>query len=246
VEPSNSPSLVSIVVPVYNEGENVQVCLRRLWAALESLPHEILICYDFDEDATLPSIAAMPDCPPSVRLTKNNLGRGALYALQAGFQAARGDVIVTTMADLCDPPEVIPAMVRKVREEGADVVSGSRYMRGGSQSGGPLLKRTLSRMAGLGLHWLTGMATHDPTTNFRAYSARFLRQMKVESQKGFEVALELTVKAHVLGYKVDEVPSSWQDRSAGTSRFRLWAWLPHYMHWALYGLRGSWFGRKKR
>ena len=50
------------------------------------------------------------------------------YALQAGFQAARGDVIVTTMADLSDPPEVIPAMVQKVRQEGADVVSGSRYM----------------------------------------------------------------------------------------------------------------------
>ncbi len=171
--------LVSIVVPVYNEGENIQVCLRRLWAALASMPHEILICYDFDADATLPAIRAMTDCPPSVRLVKNDLGRGVAYALQAGFQAARGDVVVTTMADLSDPPDVIPAMVAKVRREGADVVSGSRYMRGGSQTGGPLLKRTLSRWAGLGLRWLTRINTHDPTTNFRAYTrppaaARFL------------------------------------------------------------------------
>ena len=227
-------SLVSIVVPVYNEGENIQVCLRRLWAALASLPHEILVCYDFDADATLPAIRAMSDCPPSLRLVKNDLGRGVAYALQAGFQAARGDAIVTTMADLSDPPDVIPAMVRKVRQEGADVVSGSRYMKGGSQTGGPLLKRTLSRLAGLGLHWLIRMKTCDPTTNFRAYSARFLRHVEVQSRKGFEVALELTVKAHVLGYKVDEVPSGWEDRSAGESRFRLLSSLPRYMRWAFY------------
>ncbi len=235
--------LLSVVVPVYNEGENIQVCLRRLWAALEPLPHEILVCYDFDADTTLAAIRTMPDAPPSLRLVKNDLGPGVAYALQAGFQAARGDVIVTTMADLSDPPEVIPAMVQKVRGEGADVVSGSRYMRGGSQTGGPLLKRTLSRLAGLGLYWLTGLGTHDPTTNFRAYSARLLRTVPVESRQGFEVALELTVKAHVLGYKVDEVPSSWQDRSAGRSRFRLWHWMPRYLRWALYCVWRTWFRR---
>ena len=161
----DTESLVSIVIPVYNEGENIQICLRRLWAALASTPHEILVCYDFDADATLPAIRAMADCPPSLRLVKNDLGRGVAYALQAGFRRP-GDVIVTTMADLSDPPDVIPAIVQKVRQEGADVVSGSAYMRGGSQTGGPLLKRTLSHLAGLGLHWLTGMKTCDPTTNF--------------------------------------------------------------------------------
>jgi dolichol-phosphate mannosyltransferase len=241
----NVESLVSVVVPVYNEGENIQVCLRRLDAALKSLPHEILVCYDFDQDTTLPAIQAMPDILAALRLVKNDLGRGVIYALQAGFQAARGDVIVTTMADLSDPPEVIPAMVAKVRQESADVVSGSRYMKGGSQSGGPLLKRTLSRLAGLALHWLTGIPTHDPTTNFRAYRASYLRQVQVESSKGFEVALELTVKAHVLGFRVDEVPSSWQDRSAGQSRFKLWAWLPQYLRWMFYGIFGAWFRRNK-
>lgn len=238
---SPAEPLVSIVVPVYNEGENIQPCLRKLAAALAALPHEILVCYDFDGDTTLPAMQAMADCPAELRLVKNSLGRGVAFALQAGFQAAQGDVIVTTMADLSDPPEVIPAMVRAVRERGADVVSGSRYMRGGSQTGGPLVKRTLSRLAGLGLHWLTGMNTRDPTNNFRAYSARFLRAVPVESQKGFEVALELTAKAHVLGYQVSEVPSSWQDRSAGQSRFRLWAWLPFYLRWAWYAVRGTWF-----
>ena len=95
------------------------------------------------------------------------------------------------------------------------MVSGSRYMKGGSQTGGPLLKRTAFAPGGA---WpALGHADEHPRPddNFRAYSARFLRNVEVQSRKSFEVALELTVKAHVLGYKVDEVPSSWEDRSAG-------------------------------
>jgi glycosyltransferase involved in cell wall biosynthesis len=222
---------VSIVLPVVNEAGNIQACLRGLAEALRSLDHEILICYDFDEDSTLPAIAAMPDRPPGVRLVKNTIGPGVVNALKTGFREAAGDVIVTTMADLSDPPSVIPAMVDKIRREGADVVSGSRYMRGGSQSGGPLLKRLLSRAAGLSLHWIAGVPTHDATTNFRAYRADFVRATTVESRGGFEVATELTVKAHLGGRRIAEVPSSWKDRTAGESRFRLRAWLPRYLRW---------------
>jgi len=223
-----------VVIPVYNEGENIQVCVRRLTEALADTPHELIVCYDFDEDSTLLALAAMPDRPPTVRLVRNSLGKGVANALIAGFAAARGDVVVTSMADLSDPPSVIPLMAAKVREEGADIVSGSRYMRGGSQTGGPRLKTLLSRSAGLSLHYVGRLPTHDATTNFRAYSRRFLEDVAVESVRGFEVGLELTTKAHLLGYRVDEVPSSWTDRTAGTSKFDLVGWLPAYLHW--YGL----------
>lgn len=226
--------LISVVIPVYNEGENIQVCVRRLTEALEDTPHELIVCYDFDEDSTLPALADMPDRPSTVRLVRNSLGKGVANALIAGFAAARGDVIVTSMADLSDPPSVIPLMAAKIRDEGADIVSGSRYMPGGSQTGGPRLKTLLSRTAGLSLHYVGGLPTHDATTNFRGYSRRFLDEVAVESVRGFEVGLELTTKAHLLGYRVDEVPSSWTDRTAGTSRFDLVGWLPAYLHW--YGL----------
>ena len=225
-----STPLISLVLPVYNEGENIAECLRRIDRGLAGEPHEILVCYDTDGDTTLPAIAAMPDRPASVRLVKNDLGRGAPKAMRAGFAAARGDVIVTTMADLSDPPELVPRMAALVRA-GADVVSGSRYMRGGSQQGGPLVKRTLSRTAGLLLYWICGLRTHDPTNNFRAYSPRFLSTVEVESVRGFEIALELTVKAHLAGARVAEIPSSWVDRSAGKSNFKLWKWMPNYLRW---------------
>ena len=65
-------------------------------------------------------------------------------------------------------------------------------MPGGSQEGGPLVKRTLSRVAGLSLHWLAGVATHDATNNFKAYSKRFLGSVKVEAQGAFDIGLELS------------------------------------------------------
>ncbi|MGV0516193.1 glycosyltransferase [Mycobacterium kansasii] len=229
-----SERLVSVVIPVYNEGENIQICVRRLAEALADMPHELLVCYDFDEDTTLPALAAMPDKPATVRLVRNSIGKGVANALIAGFAAARGDVVVTSMADLSDPPSAIPLMAAKVRDEGADIVSGSRYMPGGSQTGGPRLKTLMSRTAGLSLHYVGGVPTHDATTNFRAYSRRFLDDVPVESLRGFEVGLELTTKAYLLGYRVDEVPSSWEDRTAGTSKVDLVGWLPAYLHW--YGL----------
>jgi glycosyltransferase involved in cell wall biosynthesis/SAM-dependent methyltransferase len=231
---TDNERLVSVVIPVYNEGPNIQVCVRRLTEALTDVPHELLVCYDFDEDSTLPALAAMHDKPATVRLVKNTLGKGVANALIAGFAAARGDVIITSMADLSDPPSVIPLMAAKVREESADIVSGSRYMPGGSQTGGPRLKTLMSRTAGLSLHYVGGLPTHDATTNFRAYSRRLLEDVAVESVRGFEVGLELTTKAHLLGYRVDEVPSTWTDREAGTSKFDLVGWLPAYLHW--YGL----------
>lgn len=230
-------SKISVVVPVYNERDNIATCLRGLWRALQSMPHEILVCYDFDEDTTLQGIAAMNDAPPSLRLVKNTIGRGAANALRSGFAAATGDVVVTTMADLSDPPENIPRMAELMRRENLAVVAGSRYMRGGSQTGGPILKRTLSRIAGVSLDWIAGVGTKDATSNFRAYSKAFLDSVTIESRAGFEIALELTVKAHLAHRGVGEVPSSWSDRTAGESRFRLWKWMPNYLRW---WLRAAW------
>ncbi len=223
--------LVSVIVPVYNEGDNIHACLRGLWQVLKNQPHEILICYDFDDDTTLEAVEKMPDKPDTLRWIRNDLGPGPALAMQAGFRAARGDVVITFMADLSDAPEIIPAMVEKIRHRGCAVVSGSRYMQGGAQSGGPFLKSTLSRLAGLSLFWLAGLKTHDATTNSRAYSRVFLDRVRMETKTGFMLALELTVKAHLLGYKIGEVPSVWRDRTAGESRFFLARSLFGYLYW---------------
>ena len=109
-------------------------------------------------------------------------------------------------------------------------------MPGGRQEGGPRLKRALSRVAGLTLHHVGGMPIHDSTSNYKIYQRQFLRTVKVESKAGFELALELCVKAYRRRLPLAEVPTVWADRTAGASRFSLERWLPQYMRWFVYGL----------
>jgi glycosyltransferase involved in cell wall biosynthesis len=227
-----SPPELSVVIPVYAEPDNIGPTLERLRAWVRT-GHEVLVVYDFEEDTTIPVVRALQAAMPMVRLHRNTLGRGVLNAMKAGIAEARAPYVIVSMADGSDDYRVVDAMVALGRS-GADVVAASRYMRGGAQVGGPPLKRLLSRLAGLTLYWLGGVATHDATNNFKLYSRRFLDSVTIESVAGFELALELTVKASLAGRTVREVPAVWRDRTAGESRFRLRAWLPHYLRW--YGL----------
>lgn len=236
-----STRLISIVVPVYNEAANIVGFVRDVESQVHDA-HEILIVYDFPEDTTVPAVQAMDPPCPSVRLVENKVGKGVLNALKAGLQSSRGDVVVVMMADRSDEPADVPRMATLIRE-GADVVAGSRYVHGGRQEGGPFLKRTLSRLAGVSLHYLAGLPVRDATNNFRAYSRRVIEELPIEGEASFALALELTLKAHWRGWRVAEVPTTWHDRTAGQSRFRLFLWLPHYLRWYLIALRRAWIGR---
>jgi dolichol-phosphate mannosyltransferase len=227
---NDPPPALSVVIPAYNEGENIVPVLRELHEHVHVAPKEVLIVYDFAEDTTVPVVERLLETYPDVRLVLNRFGRGALNALRTGLLDARAPYVLVTMADLSDDLRDVDAMYR-LALEGADVVAGSRYMHGGGQQGGPLVKRSLSRAAGLSLHFVGGVGTHDPTNNFKLYSRRLLQSVQIESSGGFELALELTVKAHLAGFGVAEVPTQWNDRTAGQSRFQLRRWLPHYLRW---------------
>jgi glycosyltransferase involved in cell wall biosynthesis len=238
-EPIPEPEL-SIVLPVYNEGEAVEPVLRALSAGVVTA-HEIVVVYDFVEDTTVPVVARLAGEIAGLRGLRNDIGRGVLNAMKAGIAGTRAPYVLISMADGSDEPHVVDPMVALARD-GADVVAASRYMPGGRQAGGPLLKRLMSRTAGLTLHWFAGVPTHDPTNNFKLYSRRFLEGVPIESRAGFELALELTVKATLQGRRVAEVPTTWRDRTAGKSNFKLRKWLPHYLHW----YRVAFVGRLRR
>jgi dolichol-phosphate mannosyltransferase len=235
VEPGTGPEL-SVVLPVYQEGEAVAPVLRALAAAIHT-SFELLVVYDFDDDPTVPVLRSLQAEIAQLRPLRNDLGRGVLNAMTAGIAEARGDYVLISMADGSDEPEVVDRMVELARG-GADVVAASRYMHGGHQVGGPAFKRLLSRTAGLTLHWFGGVPIHDSTSNFKLYSRPFLDSVTIESTAGFELALELSVKATLAGRRLAEVPTVWRDRTTGTSNFKLRKWLPHYVHWYWLGLRG--------
>ena len=159
-----------------------------------------------------------------------------MNAVRAGIAATTAEVVIITMADLSDDLRIVPRMVELIHDEGYDIVCASRYVKGGRQIGGPPLKGLMSRTAGVSLYWLAGLPTHDATNAFRAYRRSVLAEFPIESRGGFAYSLEITAKAYAAGRRITEVPSTWRDRSAGTSRFRLRAWLPHYLRWYLYAL----------
>lgn len=222
------------MVPVYNEAENFPRFYRSVVASVRT-PWRLLVVYDREEDTTLPVARAIAAGDPRVELVLN-AGRGVLGALKTGLARPTRGWVVVTMADGSDDHSQIDQMVALARR-GADLVSASRYMRGGAQRGAPFLKSTLSRVAGLTLKLLARLPTADPTNNYKLYSTEYLRSVSIESTGGFEVALELTVKAHLQGRRIVELPTVWQERTAGTSNFKLGRWLPRYLRWYLAALR---------
>lgn len=223
---------VSVVIPVFNEGEAILACLERILRDV-TLPSEILIVHDMPEDTTVPYAQKVAAADPRVRPVLNTYGRGPAQAIRFGIDTARAPVAVVTMADGSDDPRQIDELARLV-ERGVVVAAASRYMPGGQQVGGPRLKRMLSRWAGRSLHTFARVGTRDATNSFKAYSTDFVRQVGIESRTGFEIGLELTAKATRRRRPVAEIPTIWLDRQLGQSRFDLGRFLPSYLKWYLH------------
>lgn len=235
---SAAESPVTLIVPVFNEADN----LPRLIVEIErevTVPHRVLVVYDFEEDTTVPVARRLAETRPWLHVVRNDLGRGPASAIRAGFLTAGTGPAVVVMADLSDDLSQIPAMLEQYRA-GYRVICPSRYMRGGQQIGGGRVKSLMSRAAGLTLHWLAGFPTHDATNNYRMYDAELVNELGIDSRRGFEIALELTAKAFARGVPVTELPTVWRDRTAGTSNFRIMQWLPHYLRWYFFALRVGW------
>jgi dolichol-phosphate mannosyltransferase len=217
------------VVTARDEGEAIFGALRRICESV-SLSCEILVVCDSAEDVTVPWVEKYAEEDDRVRLVLNNLGPGPARAIRAGFESAVADVVVVTMADGCDDPQQIDQLTRLV-ERGVVVAAASRYSRGGQQVGGPLIKGVMSRLAGASLRVLARVGTWDPTNSFKAYDRKFVREVGIHSDQGFEVGLELVAKARRLRLPVAEVPTIWLDRTLGESHFKVVKWVPAYLRW---------------
>jgi glycosyltransferase involved in cell wall biosynthesis len=229
--------MLSVVCPVYNEAENIGNLFSQLKEKI-SVPMEVLVIYDREDDNTIPAVQDIAsNYPFEIRLIKNRFGAGALNAIKSGFLEFRNEAVLVVMADLSDNLSIVDEMYHMIADEGFDIVCGSRYMPSGRQTGGPLLKKTISRLAGVSLHYLAGLPTHDATNSFKMYRGELLKNIEIESQGGFELGIELVVKTFVRGGRIAELPSTWTDRVTGKSRFRMWKWMPSYLRWYFYALR---------
>ncbi len=225
---------LDIIIPVYNEGENIVETLRSLKDGVVT-PFRALICYDFDGDNTLPAVERIKkELGFEVLLVKNR-GAGVHNAITTGFEASRAPAVLVYPADEVYNIGIIDRMHQEFRK-GSKVVVASRFMKGGGMEGGPVLKSIVVRVASFVLHYIVGLPASDASYGLRLFSKKILDTVQIESTEGFTYAVELLVKCHRLKWKISEVPAKWYRREKGQSRFNFKKWLPHYFRWFLYAM----------
>lgn len=233
---------LDIVIPVYNEGRNIVATLAALRRSLAT-PARVLICYDHPEDDTLPAIRANPQAYAGLDIELVcNKGHGAHGAVMSGFAASTAPFVLMYPADDDANAPMLDRMVALARA-GCDIVCASRFMPGGAMVGCPPLKAVLVRSANFTLRHLARLPTNDASNGFRLFSRRVIERIAVESDEGFCYSIELLVKAHRLGWRIDEVPVRWLERRHGASRFQVIKWLPAYLRWYGYAFATTFLRR---
>ena len=222
---------LSVVLPVYNEDENIITTIESLNQVIP-VSHEIICVYDFDEDTTIPVLGDLMTKFPQLQMIKNEVARGPSGAIRAGIQQSSAPRVLVVMADACDDFSQIPHLF-SIGKEKDGVVCPSRYCKGGKQLLDPSLKVWLPQTAGFLLKLLTGIPTYDPTNSFKLYSAKIFDEIELQSTVSFSVTLEIVSKAYLLGYQIIEVPTTWKDRTKGVSNFKLLHSIPAYLKWFL-------------
>lgn len=224
------PPILALLIPVYHEEDNIIPLFNRIAESIK-IPVKIYILYDYDGDPTVGVVNGIKDSFKfPVVMVKNEMGKGVLNAIKTGFKSFEEEACVVIMADGSDDLNTINGMYGLFCQ-GFHIVCGSRYMRNGDQLGGTWFKKTLSRIAGMSLYFITHLPTHDVTNSFKLYSKPALEKITFESSGGFEIGMEIVVKSFVNNLAITEVPTTWRDRYEGTSKFKLWSWLPKYLKW---------------
>jgi glycosyltransferase involved in cell wall biosynthesis len=205
---------LSIVIPLYNEEENVKELYDRLTAVLErpGRPYELVFVDDGSLDRTFRRLAELQAGDPHIHVLRLRRNFGQTAALSAGFDYAEGDVIVAMDGDLQHLPEDIPALLAKV-EEGYDIASGWREKRTDSF----FLRRLPSLVANRLMAWLSGIRMRDFGSTFKAYRREVIKGTELYG----ELHRFIPALASWQGVSIVEVPITNAPRRRGASKYGL-------------------------
>jgi dolichol-phosphate mannosyltransferase len=205
--------VISLVIPTLNEVENIAPLLARI-ARCQPAPDQIIFVDDGSADDTRAVIRALAGSGPIALIERAEPLLGLAGAVIAGARAAKGEWLVVMDADLSHPPEKISELLEPLREGRADMVIGSRYLKGGSTPGWPLWRKALSRVAAALAYPLTGV--HDSMSGFFALPTKLLLEL-APAATGFKIAFEVLVQGG-RNLRVVEIPIVFRDRSRGISK----------------------------
>lgn len=220
---------VSIVVPAYNEEDNLPILVKNLQGLIkrEKLNAEILLIDDNSIDST-PKICNIFEKKYKNIFTIHRFGnRGMGNALIEGTKKAGGNVIVWVMADLSDDLNTIPKFLKRIKN-GYDLVFGSRYMKGGSPGDIPYDKALFSKSFTDLSRMFIGIKVHDITNAFRAFKKNVF-YITNPTSTDFAISPEFALKAYLAGFKLDEIPTVYSNRKKGVTKFKIFKMSIRYL-----------------
>ena len=229
---------LSIILPVHNERESLEIMIRLLNSTL-NFEYEIIVVYDEDNDNSIDVAKKLEKDFQNFRLIQNRIGKGVRNAIQQGVKESKYEVILITAVDEIFPIIAIDKMLEKIVIDNFDLVSGTRYSLGGKRLGGSVIGTILSITANKIFCMLTNFHLHDLTTGIKMMKKNVWKEIKLESKPvGWAFALELSIKAKLNNYKITEVPLKSVDRLfGGKSTFKPIPWIIEYFKWFIWGLK---------
>lgn len=229
----SSNAQLSVVLPARDEQLAIRGTLEELVKTLEAegLTFEVVVVDDASRDATASVVSDLQ--LPTVRLERSPAPHGYGLAVRAGIRAARGDAVAISMADGSDDPHDLVRFYRKL-SEGYDCVFGSRFSGSSQVSGYPPAKWIANRIGNALVARYTGSPYDDFTNGFKLFRATVLEAIDPLASDGFELNLELPLKAVRSGATYAVLPNTWRGRDSGSSKFRIrLAWRYLQVLWRL-------------
>jgi len=229
---------VSIIIPTYNESQNIISILKSIGSNLpKNLHTEAIVVDDNSPDGTgklvedyLKNIKKMADYTIEIIHRKAKDGLGS--AILKGIQHAKGDTIIVMDCDFSHPPHIIPKLIESIKKYQYDIVVASRYIKGGKIQGWSLKRKTMSKFATLIAKKGLGIKTHDPMSGFFAFKRNIIKELNIDAI-GYKFLLEILVKTKDVNIK--EIPYTFQNRKLGSSKLSISTIFDYYKSvWKLY------------
>lgn len=214
---------LSIVIPAYNEEQNIRACLlelRKTLADKYQIPYEIICVNDNSNDKTEAVIREVMKEDPCVRIVNRRPPGGFGRAVRSGLEQVRGDVVIIYMADLSDDPEDAVAYYRKI-EEGYDCVYGSRFIKGSVVKQYPKVKLIVNRIVNRTIQFLFWTEHNDLSNAFKCYRTTVIKDCGPFRASHFNITLEMSISALIRQYNIASIPIRWYGRTWGSSNLRM-------------------------
>ena len=236
--------LLSIVMPAYNEEDNLRKTLTVIYdyLSLHKIHHELLVVNDNSRDQTEQVLKDLQKEIPSLVYYTSTYPGGFGYAVQYGLDHFKGDYVAIMMADLSDSPEDLLRFYTKILE-GYDCVFGTRWSDGGKVYDYPFVKKIINRIANTIVRLVFRLKYNDITNAFKLYKRETIQGLKPFLSPHFNLTLELPLKAIVRGYSYCILPNSWTNRQFGESKLKIKEMGSRYFFIMMYCLIEKYFSR---